>query len=61
MKEKGSAEKSDHVTLLELKHFVKAISGQSVPEIITPKQSLLSVKLIEAEKRSADSVDKVNL
>jgi len=47
--------------LLELKHFVKAISGQSVPEILTPKQSLQSVKLIEAEKKSADSGEKVKL
>ena len=46
---------------LELKHFVKAISGQSVPEVITPQQSSQSVKLIEAEKKSADSVEKVQL
>jgi predicted dehydrogenase len=45
--------------LLELEHFIKTISGQTVPEIITPKQSLLSLKLIEAEIRSADSLEKV--
>ena len=47
--------------LLELKHFVKSISGQSVPEIITPTQSLMSIKLVEAEKESADLAQKINV
>ena len=47
--------------LLELKHFLKAIAGQSVPDIITPIQSLQSLKLIEAEKKSADSSEKVQV
>ena len=47
--------------LLELEHFVKSISGQSVPEVITPRQSLNSVKLIEAEKKSADFFKEVQL
>ncbi|GAF85267.1 unnamed protein product, partial [marine sediment metagenome] len=41
--------------LLEIAHFVKAVSGQKVPEIITPVQSLDSVKLTSAEKQSAQS------
>jgi predicted dehydrogenase len=40
---------------LEIAHFVKAVSGQRVPEITTPAQSLNSVKLILAEKQSAQS------
>lgn len=47
--------------LLELKHFVKVISGEKVPTIITPQQSLNSVFIIEAEKRSADTKQKVSL
>ena len=39
----------------EIAHFVKAVSGQKVPEIITPVQSLDSVKLTSAEKQSAQS------
>jgi len=40
---------------LEIAHFVKAVSGQKVPEITTPTQSLNSIKLILAEKQSAQS------
>jgi 1,5-anhydro-D-fructose reductase (1,5-anhydro-D-mannitol-forming) len=47
--------------LLEMKHFVNAVSGRSVPDIITPTQSLQSVKLIEMEKKSADSSEKVQI
>ena len=39
----------------EIAHFVKAVRGQKVPEITTPAQSLSSVKLILAEKQSAQS------
>jgi predicted dehydrogenase len=40
---------------IEIAHFVKAISGKVVPKILTPAQSCDSVKLIEAEKKSARS------
>ncbi len=39
----------------EIAHFVKAVQGQKVPEITTPAQSLNSVKLILAERESAQS------
>ncbi len=39
----------------EIAHFVKAVGGQQVPEIITPAQSLNSIKIILAEKQSAQS------
>ncbi len=44
---------------LEIAHFVKAVSGQEVPEIITPAQSLDSVKLILFEKQSAQTGSEV--
>lgn len=47
--------------LLELVHFTKAITGQSLPEIIMPQDSLHSVELIEAELKSAQSAQKVEL
>jgi 1,5-anhydro-D-fructose reductase (1,5-anhydro-D-mannitol-forming) len=47
--------------LLELKHFIKAISGENVPAVLTPQQSLKSVEIIEAERRSALSGEKVSL
>jgi len=43
----------------ELEHFIKAVSGKSVPRIITPQDSLNSVKLVLAEKKSADTGQKV--
>ena len=39
----------------QIAHFVKAVSGQKVPEITTPAQSLDSVKLVLAERQSAQS------
>ena len=39
----------------EIAHFIGRISGQNLPEITTPQQSLLSVKLIEIEKDSGKS------
>ena len=45
----------------EIAHFVKAVSGQSVPEIITPAQSIDSLKLILAEKKSVQSGQVVTL
>ena len=46
---------------LEIAHFLKAVSGQEVPEIITPAQSLDSIKLVLAEKQSARSGKKVTI
>jgi len=40
---------------LEIAHFLKKIKGQNIPEIITPQESLASVKLVLAEKKSAES------
>lgn len=40
---------------LEIAHFVKRVAGKSVPTILTPAQSCDSIKLIEAEKKSARS------
>ena len=41
--------------LLEIAHFIKAVSGQKVPQILTPAQSLNSIKLVLAEKESAQT------
>jgi len=41
--------------LLEIAHFLKSVGGEMVPEIITPAQSLNSVKLVLAEKQSAET------
>jgi predicted dehydrogenase len=46
---------------IELEHFIKAISGKSVPKIITPKDSLNSVKIVLAEKKSCTTDKKVAL
>ncbi|UCF42948.1 MAG: Gfo/Idh/MocA family oxidoreductase, partial [Planctomycetota bacterium] len=40
---------------LEIAHFIKAVNGQKVPQITTPAQSRDSVKLILAERESAQS------
>ncbi len=39
----------------EIEHFVRAVRGERVAEIITPEQSIDSLKLVLAEKRSAAS------
>jgi len=39
----------------EIEHFVKAVRGERVPEIITPAQSVDSLRLVLAEKQSARS------
>jgi len=39
----------------EIAHFIKTVNGQKVPEITTPAQSLDSVRLILAEKQSAET------
>ncbi|MHC4124807.1 MAG: Gfo/Idh/MocA family protein [Planctomycetota bacterium] len=45
----------------EIAHFIKSIKGQSVPPVITPQQSLNSVKLILAEKQSAETRKEVQI
>jgi len=40
---------------LEIAHFLRNIKGEKVSEIITPAESLASVKLVLAEKESAES------
>jgi len=45
----------------QIAHFVKKISGQKVPEIITPAQSLDSIKLVLAERKSAQTGKEVTL
>ena len=45
----------------EIAHFVKAVSGESVPEVITPAQSVDSLRLVLAEKQSATSGQAVQL
>lgn len=37
----------------EIEHFVKAVRGERVPEIITPAQSVDSLRLVLAERESA--------
>ena len=45
----------------EIAHFVGAVCGERVPDIITPMQSVDSVRLVLAEKRSAASGEIVQL
>ena len=45
----------------EIEHFVKAVRGESVPEIITPAQSVESLRLVLAEKQSVASREQVVL
>jgi predicted dehydrogenase len=46
---------------LQIAHFVKTVSGQNVPEITTPADSLNSVKLVLAEKQSAQTGKEVTI
>ena len=39
----------------EIEHFVKKITGQKVPQIISPLDSLNAVNIVLAEKRSAET------
>jgi predicted dehydrogenase len=39
--------------MLELIHFVKRLKGEAVPKVLTPEDSLNSIKLILAEEKSA--------
>ena len=45
----------------EIQHFVDSISGKPVQEIITPEQSANSLIIIEAEKESIRTKEKVSL
>ncbi|MHB8897134.1 MAG: Gfo/Idh/MocA family protein [Thermoguttaceae bacterium] len=45
----------------EIAHFARAVEGQAVPTVITPAQSVDSVRLIQAEKQSAKTGEKVTL
>ena len=47
--------------LLEIAHFAQAISGQKVKPVITLEQSLNSVKIVEAEKKSLRRGQKVSI
>jgi len=46
---------------LEIEHFIRAVSGEKVPAVLTPSQSLDSVRLVNAEKRSANEGVQVKL
>jgi 1,5-anhydro-D-fructose reductase (1,5-anhydro-D-mannitol-forming) len=46
---------------LEIEHFIKAISGKSVPKILTPTQSYDSICLVEAAEKSARSGKSVTI
>ena len=45
----------------EIQHFVDSISGKPVQAIITPEQSANSLKIIEAEKESIRTKEKISL
>ena len=47
--------------LSEITYFIKKVVGQKVPEIITPTDSLNSIKLVLAEKQSANSGKEVTI
>jgi len=45
--------------LHEIKHFAKAVRGEDVKEIITLEQSRNSVRIVEAEKKSINSRERI--
>ena len=45
----------------EIEHFVRRITGEDLPEVITPEQSRDSVRLALAEKQSAETRAVVSL
>ena len=45
----------------EIEHFVKKITGKKMPEIISPLDSLNAVKIILAEKQSAETKKEVKI
>ena len=46
---------------LEIEHFMKTIEGQKVPQVTTPAESLDSVRIILAERKSAMTGKEVDL
>ncbi len=46
---------------LEIAHFVKTVSGQKVPQITTTADSLNSLKLVLAERQSAQTGKEVTI
>jgi len=61
-KEKFSAELSDGTGYTnQVAHFAKKILGEDVPEIITPQQSMESIKVALAEKESTKTGKPVTL
>jgi predicted dehydrogenase len=45
----------------EIEHFVRKVRGEDVPEVITPGQSLDSIRLVLAERRSAECGKEIKL
>jgi hypothetical protein len=45
----------------EIAHFVKRITGKKTPDIITPLDSLNAVKIVLAEKQSAETKKEVRI
>jgi len=43
----------------EVEHFAKSVRGESVPEVITLEQSRNSVRIVEAEKKSINSKERI--
>ena len=44
---------------IEIVHFIKAVSGEKMPDVVTPSQAAESVKLVLLEKESARKNKKV--
>ena len=53
------SDKYEH--LLQAEHFAKVLRGENPPEILPLQESLNSIKLIEAEKESAEKGQRVSL
>ena len=45
----------------EIEHFIKAVEGKEVAEVMTPEQSADSVRLVLAEKQSASTSQRVEI
>ena len=43
----------------EIEHFIRSVQGEKVSEVLTPKQSLDSIRLVLAEKESAQKTKEV--
>jgi hypothetical protein len=53
-------EKSDG-WFLQIDHFAKAVNGEKLEEITTLEESMNSVKIVEAEKQSANKGQKIKI